>query len=114
MAKIDRKAFRFFLNNAGYVTPPGRVACAAALAKAERKAHDLGIQFVWVADHDADLGDHEYWCDAAKHRQPCSHNAEGCMVMINGSDVASLWGIIDADSNYRRVVEAELAAEVLA
>jgi hypothetical protein len=27
--------------------------------------------------------------------------------------LASLWGIVDADANYRRVVEAELAAEAL-
>lgn len=114
MAKIDRKAFRFFLNNAGYATPPGRVACAAALAKAEKKARELNFQFLWEPDYDADLGDHAYWCAMAKHGKDCSHNAEGVSLMVNGETLQSLWGIIDADESYRRVVEAELALEALA
>lgn len=112
--KIDRKAFRFFLNNAGYSNPPGRVACAAALAKAEKKARDLNLSFYWEADNDADLGDHEYWCAMAKHGKNCSHSAEGVSLMVNGSVLESLWGIIDATADYRRVVEAELALEALA
>lgn len=109
---FDRKAFRFFLHNAGYATPPGRVPCAAQLATAERKASDLDITFEWVGDELGDLGDHDYWC-----RKNCGisyHEVDGCIMRDSkGEEIGALWGIIDADDNYRRVVQAELASEVV-
>lgn len=40
-------------------------------------------------------------------------NVESCVIEINGEIVASLFAIWDADTNYRRVVRAELALECL-
>src|SRR5438270_594171 len=43
-------AERFFYEHAGYATPPGRVACAKALAKAEAKALLLGLTLTLEPD----------------------------------------------------------------
>ena len=37
--------------------------------------------------------------------------AEGCVVEYHGEHVTSLWAIVGADQDYRRVIEAELALE---
>lgn len=108
---IDRRAFRFFLNKAGYCTPPGRAACALSLARAEAIAEERGWTAEWFHDEDGDLGDHDFWC-----RKDCgkSHEIKVCLLRDeDGKVLASLCGIIDADRDYRRVVEAELADEAL-
>lgn len=112
MKKVCRRAFRFFLENAGYCTPLGRAACALSLARAEQHAEAAGWFFSWDCDLDGDLGDHEYWC-----REDCGkdHQIEFCLLRdAEGAVLASLCGIIDADSDYRRVIEAGLASEALA
>jgi hypothetical protein len=115
----SRKAFRFFLEHAGYATPPGRAACALGLSRAEERAKAVGITFEWEWDEDADLSwmddrDRYYHHDGGK-RHPREHEVLGCIARgPDGEHLASLWGIVDADASYRRVVEAELAAEALA
>jgi hypothetical protein len=109
------RAYRFFRDNAGYIVGE-RARCALSLARAERDAKEQGIAFRWEWDSDADLS----WMSDAERQQ--EHEVEGCIAYIpcpdHGADckhatvLASLWGIVDADSNYRRVVEAELALEV--
>jgi hypothetical protein len=105
-----QQQIRFFAENAGYATPPGRMACAKALADAENfaSAHDWEVSWEW--DEGGDLGDHDYWCG----REDCSHEIE-CAILRDphGNVLASLGSIIDADRAYRRVVAAELASEAM-
>ncbi len=109
-----RKAWKFFLQHAGYATPPGPAQCALDLARAEAWAKAEGLVFVWENDPHAD----DSWMDDAQRQQ--EHTAEGCTVYrlcgecgeISGTPLNGLYGIFDANSNYRRVVEAELASDL--
>jgi hypothetical protein len=104
-----RKAFQFFLDNAGYATPPGRAACALELARAERYAYEQEWSWEWRFDDDADLS----WMDDAERAK--EHEVLGAILNDrDGNHLASLWGIVDPDATYRRVVEAELASEAQA
>lgn len=116
-----RAAFRFFLNHAGYSTPPGRAVCALELARAEqlfREAESLGVASVeWLYDDmPYDPGD---VCTEEEARERFESNEWtgpfGCVVTC-GDDVASLWGIVvgsrGTDDPYCRVVAAELASEL--
>ena len=103
-----RTAWRFFQAHAGYCTPPGRAACALSLAKAEAVAREEGLLFHWEDDSDGMPRDGVCSCGCGKPIQTC----EGCICTdADGNVLASLWGIWDADGDYRRVVEAELAEE---
>jgi hypothetical protein len=125
-----RRAFNFFREHAGYVVGENARG-ALTLARAERDARDAGISFIWRADPYADWSFVETW-DAAdvKRWAQSDHEAEGCRAVLpcascvesgwsnveecrHTIELASLWGIIDADAAYRRVIEAELAAESL-
>ena len=104
MTKLER-AFHFFFENAGYIVGQ-RAACALSLARAEQYAEDNDWKAVWEWDDDADLS----WMSDDERQQ--EHEVLGCVLKdAAGNVLASLWGIVDADSNYRRVIEAELAAE---
>jgi hypothetical protein len=99
-------AWRFFLENAGYCTPPGRAAFALALAHAERWAQENDLTFTWEPDFDPDLS----WMSEGERAK--EHVSEGCVCRdAEGHVLTSLWGIVDADQKYRRVVEGELASE---
>lgn len=130
MRDIQRR-FRFFLAHGGYIVGE-HARCALELARAERWANDNGCTYTWEPDDPADLMDHEYWCNDARRekagywpdgqphryglhsRLAHTHDVEGCVMRdASGIVLASLWGIIDASPQYRRVVEAELAAEVV-
>lgn len=113
-----QRSWRFFLEHAGYCTPPGRAACALGLARAEARAESAGFTFEWEWDDDADLSwmdDRDlYYRDDEGKRHPREHEILGCIARgPDGEVLASLWGIVDADTGYRRVVEAELASEAL-
>lgn len=129
MNKQLRRAFQFFLKHSGYCVGQ-RAKGALQLARAERWAETEGYTFEWRYDADADLGDHEYWCNAARRdkagydsdgnqitsyrrRPECAgHEAEYCLMLDrNNHVVQSLHGILDATGDYRRVVQAELASE---
>jgi hypothetical protein len=112
-------AFTFFLANAGFSYDPktearsrGRARCARQLAKAERDAAALGYTFEWTDDwavgsHVQEYGEESYPTEPS--------TCESCVCRdTEGKVVASLGCIDDADRNYRRVIEAELAAEALA
>lgn len=129
--------FRFFLQNAGYATPPGRAACALALARAEQRlAADVAggaLEVVVEADQDHDAGPCVPAAGDAEHaafvrwrawweRQVESGALEVVAVALvddAGDVVASLHGVDsppgDGDAwplaGYRRVVAAELAQE---
>lgn len=96
--------YRFFKANAVYVV--GRsAACAMALARAEQKAHELGLTVEWLPeDHPWD-GD----CEA-----PPIH--VWGRVIVDGACIAALGGVglTSWTDPYVRVVEAELFQEALA
>jgi hypothetical protein len=107
--KALRPAWRFFLENGGYSTPPGRAACALESARSEAlltEAIDADVCTVeWHNDPEPDFETREW----------TGPYAYGCVLEVNGEHVASLWGIVlgsrDLQDPYRRVVEAELASE---
>lgn len=109
--------YAFFRKHAGYSHNPateteaqGRARCACNLAAAERYAGDVGLSFEWSVD---DIDSSE-WSDDP---EPWAQWACVCRDM-SGAVVASLGGIdFGRDGEpwgdpYRRVIEAELAAEV--
>lgn len=109
-----RAAFRFFLANAGYSTPPGRAVCALRLARAEVAFQaSADLTFHWVDDPDCDIS----WMSDAERQ--ASHVREGCYLTrycpacdsTRPDYSVALWGIVDADRDYRRVIEAKLACE---
>lgn len=112
----DRNAYRFFRQHAGYIVGESAKG-ALALARAEKHAGDEGLQHVWVEDPDPDLS----WMD--EHERAQEHEVLGCILYRPCSEhgvdckhaepLASLWGIVDADREYRRVIEAELSLEAL-
>jgi hypothetical protein len=108
----------FFYQNAGYSHDPkaetpeqGRLRCARELAEAEAVAQRLEYAFEWEFDQDADLS----WMSDEEREQ--EHEVLCCRIVDPENtrhSLASLCGITDADRNYRRVIEAELAAEAIA
>lgn len=110
---------RFFYVNAGWSYGPGetpdegRRRCAAALATAERKGRAAGLSFSWEIDPDSTSAD---WSDerpAWAQYQCTAYDADGGAVAYLGGIDFGRDGSPHSDS-YRRVVEAELAAEALA
>jgi hypothetical protein len=106
---------KFFFDHAGWNYNPktetkkeGRIRCARSLADAEQLAQSYGLQFRWQDDWA--VGDHTREFDYKSNPSTC----ESC-VCEDGEDnvLASLSCIDDADDNYRRVVEAELALEAI-
>lgn len=109
-----RKAFRFFLDHAGYVVGQ-RALGALELARAERALKRSSLRVRWESDPDAwyhvrdcegldPKADHEV--EIASIVLPCSEHSSGCK---HDNTLDSLGGIIDADSKYRRLIEAEPA-----
>ena len=107
----------FFYLNTGYSYSPnetaeqGRIRCARQLAEAEEIGQRLGYIFEWEVDECPDLS----WMSDEDREQ--EHEVL-CARIVDPENprysLASLCGITDADSNYRRVIEAELASEAIA
>ena len=108
----------FFYQNTGYSYDPktetaeqGHIRCAKQLAEAEQYARNLVWVFEWEFDQDPDFS----WMTDEERKQ--EHEVLCCRIPDPENmrfSLASLCGITDPDSNYRRVVEAELASEALA
>src|SRR5579864_9715807 len=101
-----RKLIQFFLEHACYCTPPGRMVGARDLADAYLYAEAEEYTWEWVWDDDwRDALDMEFDNErqrVAYYKQP--HEVLGCVLHDpNDNVVASLWGIVDPDDNYRRV-----------
>ena len=116
MNKSLRKAYKFFVDNAGYVV--GRHAMGALrLARAEQIAeHEADrIKFIWSIDEWCDRGPIDWgWSENDIVRwNRTDHECLSCALTIDGNVEASLSGIWDADAHYRRVIEAELLDEYL-
>jgi len=82
------------------------------LARAECAAKNAGCYWQWEDDYDG-------WVDLQSNGGLCScgcgrkiERCESCILYNEqGESLASLWAIWDADSNYRRIVQAELACD---
>lgn len=101
--------FRFFHAHAGYRVG-FRAVDALSLARAEKAAAELDWTYAWEYDPDADWS----WLDqdCFKSERDKEHCVETCQLFdANGEQLDCLGGIFDADKDYRRVVEAELALE---
>lgn len=103
-------AYRFMVVNAGYCVG-FRAQGALQLARAEQWAQSSDdLRYRWVEDLNADLS----WCDPSSVTEVLGCILERkCPTCGQWECVASLWGICDPDRSYGRVVEAELALEVL-
>lgn len=114
VADTMRKRWRFFLDNAGHATPPGRVKCAMDLARAEEWGEEMQSRDMVVIEwlHDGDAEDD--WMTDHDRRQPWYEDgALGCAITDGKGNRVSLWGIWGATQDYQRVVEAELLAELM-
>ena len=117
--------YHFFLKHAGYshgkgeTKQQGRIRCARRLADDERKARIGGFSYVWDVDPHStsaewidDNEDGGRNCDPWQTWQCCMLNADGRIVAslhsIDFGRDGSPWG-----EPYKRVVEAELAADGL-
>ena len=108
----------FFYQNAGYsydakteTAEQGRIRCAKDLAEAETVAQRLCYVFEWGFDECPDLS----WMSDEEREQ--EHEVLCCRIVDPENprySLASLCGITDPDSRYRRLIEAELAAEAIA
>jgi hypothetical protein len=109
MSRVTRDLLsraRFFLEHAGYCTPPGRVACALSLARAEMRADAEHLQVTWEDDP-------EPWEAVHADTPRPAYVLNACLQDATGRTLASLCGIGIDETNdpYQRVVEAELASE---
>lgn len=104
-------AYHFFLKHAGYSYDPktqtpaqGRIECAKALARAEAIMHEAGAYVTWEPESYVD----DSWMEPGRTLDRCE-----CAILRNAEgEVLGLLGMIfDADADYMRVVEAELALE---
>ena len=120
-AKIDEArmdaAVRFFYEHGGYNYDPatetrdeGRARCAIEAAEAEAWADEQGVTFRWKDDWS--IGDHMVEFDCYDDEGP--ETCEMCVAYLGDTMLASLGCIDDADDNYRRVIEADLAIEARA
>lgn len=75
------------------------------MAQAEEWALSENIHYIW--EHD-EIGYHSAQVDGEPFE-----TCEGCSLVLDGDIKASLWTIVDATPEDKRVVEAELAQEVM-
>lgn len=114
-----QSAVRFFFQHAGYSYDPakesklsGRWRCARNLARAEAYAKENDWQYQWEEDWNVESHVREFGEEAyPSEPSTCEYYR---LVDADGVFLDSLGCIDDADANYRRVIEAELASEALA
>lgn len=114
----DHKSVSFFYKYAGWSYLPGkespragRLRGAKQLAAAEAWARSENMTYEWSDDWEVG-NHHDFYGDAYADNEPTT--CEVCLMRSpDGDVVASLGCIDDADNNYRRVVCAELALEVM-
>lgn len=104
-----RARWRFFHAEAGWATPPGKVACAMILARAEEWAVVEGVEYEWAEDDCIESSDfrddvpaYPLWV--------CVARLGDAVESLGGIDFGpgcDPWG-----EPYKRVVEAELAAQL--
>lgn len=110
----------FFFNHAGYsydakieTRKQGRTRCAVDLTRAERYAQENEWEFEWESDWS--VGSHkDFFGKGSAYEDSEPSTCESCLLRdSDGKVLETLSCIDDADSNYRRVIEAELASEAM-
>lgn len=108
------RSVQFFRDHAGYSVPPGRMACAITLAKAELVANARGWSVQWEPEDldPADSFDRQEDIDAVRSGKWLWLYA---YVDVDGEHGASLGGITLTgwSDPYKRVIEAQLFSEVI-
>ena len=79
---------------------------ALKLARAERDAASVGIDFKWIHDEDG------CGCELQPGEEP-HEDVWDCYAMYGSKPIGSLSGICGPSDDYQRVVEAQLASEAL-
>lgn len=111
---------RFFYDHAGYSYDPktetaqqGRIRCALSLAEAEDAAQRLDWRYEWT--NDWGVGSHrEYFGKDSAYADREPDTCEFCQLFDADGEVLETLGCVDdASTEYRRVIEAELASEAL-
>ena len=107
-------AQQFFYDHAGFSYNPA-TRSASDLARAETYAAGHDWEFTWEPDFDADASFVDTWDSLAQADwNSTDHECEVCILRdSDGNILSSCGGIFDADSDYRRVIQAELALEAL-
>ncbi len=119
MIKEDRKRIMFFAEHAGFRTPPGRLACAKEMAESELAGLALDLECIW--EHEQEdwidfVGDCEPTKTWLRRFEQGTHEVFYAYVENhNGDHLAGLGGIVleRGETNYKRVVQAELFAEAI-
>lgn len=140
---FTRSAFQFFLDHAGYGVPPGRVICARELARAEYLGLSRSWEVRWESESECYCRTFDACevqpCECTRGAwtdRPGPRNervgpggflsgecvCESAVIVVPDADRdavterwdASLGGICGADPAYRRVIRAELFAELIA
>lgn len=114
------EALQFHYERGGYSYDPaterpedGRARCALAAAGAEAWAREQGIEFRWSPDWE--IGSHtDYYGPGSAYEDYEPETCENCDAYLGSTLLASLGCIDDADDDYRRVIEADLAIEARA
>jgi hypothetical protein len=114
---IERE--RFFYEHAGYSFDPktetaedGRARAARQLAAAETWAERVGVEYRW--EDDWGIGSHrEFFGEGSAYEDREPETCEAVVAYLSGRAVGSLGCIDDADANYRRLIEAEIASEAM-
>lgn len=115
---VATESVEFFKERAGWSYDPtressdeGRQRSAEQLAAAEEWARGEGVEFTWEGDWDLGTHTHAEFFSSDAYPDDEPETCEMVTARLDGRVVASLGCIDDADDNYRRVVEAELASE---
>lgn len=116
----QQTTYQFFHEHAGYSYDPktetkqqGRARCAKALADAERRGREQGLSFAWSVDPDTDSSEFSDEKPAwALWQCVCRDQPGTVRASLHAIDFGRD-GFPCASEPYARVVEAELALEVV-
>lgn len=114
------EALQFHYEHGGYCYDPaterpedGRARCALAAAGAEAWAKEQGLEFRW--EDDWQVGSHrDAFGRGSAYEDAEPETCEQCGAWLGDECLAAIGCVDDADDNYRRVIEAELAMEARA
>lgn len=113
MTQALSSAIEFFYEHAGYSYDPktqteeeGHRETATYLARAEKWAKDHDVSFTWEDDWGVD---HQKEFDCYEDGGP--DTCEMCAALQDGKVITAIGCVDDATPEYRRVIEAQLAAE---
>lgn len=118
---LNDPAVIFFYNHAGWsyyksggeAPEDGHWRSARMLAAAEAWGKEVGLEFTWYDDWSLGMSHRQFYGEGGAYEEGEPTSCEVCIAELDGELLASLGCIDDADADYRRVIEAELADEAL-